>query len=71
MTIVVAGDGAFQAYLLLPAGSGFQYTTVVLDNAGGTVGAIGVADVNGDGFTELFVPNYDKNYVNVYTYGHP
>lgn len=29
-----------------------------MDNDGGTVGALAVQDVNGDGFVEIFVPNY-------------
>jgi hypothetical protein len=68
----VAGDGTNSAFLLTPvAGEPFTYSAPadsVLLNAGGTVGTLAIADVNGDGYVEMFVPNYDKGYVNIYTF---
>ena len=62
-------DGAYQAYLLIPGSEPFSYSVTVLDNDQGTVGALAIADVTGDGMVEVFVPNYDKGYLNVWTFG--
>ena len=40
----------------------------VLKEIGGTVGTIGIADYNNDGWMDFLVPNYDKSYVEVYTF---
>jgi hypothetical protein len=40
----------------------------VLKDLGGTVGSIGLGDFNNDGWLDFLVPNYDKNYVEVYTF---
>eukprot|EP00455_Lapot_gusevi_P009013 TRINITY_DN13_c0_g1_i5.p1 TRINITY_DN13_c0_g1~~TRINITY_DN13_c0_g1_i5.p1 ORF type:complete len:405 (-),score=164.36 TRINITY_DN13_c0_g1_i5:108-1322(-) len=66
--IAVAGDGAEQAYLFAPTGTPFSYTMSVLENSQGTVGALEIFDVNGDGYSEIFVPNYDAGHVSVYTF---
>lgn len=66
--VAIAGDGAYQAYLLTPNGVPYNYTLSVLENAQGTVGALAIGDVTGDGWVEIFVPNYDKNYLSVYTF---
>ncbi len=49
--IALAGDGTNSAFLLTPTDQPFGYSVSVLLNAGGTVGAMAVADVNGDGYT--------------------
>lgn len=34
----------------------------------GTVGSIAYNDLNGDGYLEFLVPNYDLGYVEVYSF---
>ncbi|KAL2631111.1 hypothetical protein R1flu_015797 [Riccia fluitans] len=65
--IVVSGDGSFKAYLLTRNSDG-EYTQEIFHDCEGTVGAIHVKDVDGDGWKEVFVPCYDTNYVAVYTF---
>lgn len=45
-----------------------KYTLETIKNEGGTVGSLTFADVDGDGWLEFFVPNYDKNYIEVYQF---
>ena len=35
---------------------------------GNTVGGISVGDVDGDGYADFFVPNYDDGQVNAFTF---
>jgi hypothetical protein len=70
-SIIVAGDGSQRAHLLTPkssSASDWTYEENVVVNAGSTVGQIAVGDVNNDGFTELFVPAYDKHQITVLTF---
>ena len=66
--IAVAGDGDHKAHLMQPTGdrSQFEYTDYVLSNAGGTVGALTWADLDEDGWLELYVPNYDKGHIEIF-----
>jgi hypothetical protein len=69
--IVVSGDGANRAYMLTPlkdASNKWEYKQEVLHDCRGTVGAIEVADVNGDGWQEIFIPCYDSGSIEVYTF---
>jgi len=71
-SIVVAGDGSQQAYLLTPdteAPYDWTFTRTVLHDCGSTVGGIAVGDVDGDGKTDLFIPCYDKGYLAAYSFG--
>lgn len=40
----------------------------VLKNLGGTVGSLVYKDFDNDGYLDFLVPNYDKNYIEVYTF---
>jgi hypothetical protein len=69
--IVAAGDGSQRAHLFVPASqdsTDWTYTESILWNAGCTVGQTAVGDVNGDGYTEIFVPAYDKGEIAVFTF---
>lgn len=65
--ILVAGDGDYSAHLMRPDGKD-AFQREVIKNLGGTVGAITTYDFDGDGYLEFFVPNYDKNYIEVYQF---
>ena len=67
--IIVAGDGDYKAHVLAPTGdsSKFEYEDYVVVDAKGTVGALATADLDEDGWLEMYMPNYDKGYVEVYT----
>jgi len=41
---------------------------VTLKDLGGTVGSLLIGDFNKDGYSDFLVPNYDSNYVEVYTF---
>ena len=65
--ILIAGDGDHSATLLRPTGN-LTYEKETIINTGGTVGSITYADLNGNGFLEFFVPNYDKGYIEVFEF---
>jgi hypothetical protein len=65
--IVIAGDGDYTAHIMTHTGDlSFDIDTIV--EAGGTVGALTWSDLDGDDWQELWVPNYDKNYVEVFKF---
>ena len=66
--ILVAGDGGHDAHVLVPSGdsSEFDYENDIVVKAGGTVGALATADFDGDGWLEMYMPNYDKGYIEVF-----
>ncbi|KAG5653434.1 hypothetical protein H0H81_000436 [Sphagnurus paluster] len=67
--IALAGDAAQIAYVLVPdAKTAWNYTTTVLHNCGCTVGKVEVADVDGDGFAEVFIPCYDNGLLVAYSF---
>ena len=65
--ILVAGDGDYSAHLLRPDGNG-NYTRETIKDLGGTVGSLTFSDIDNDGWVEFFIPNYDKNYIEVYQF---
>lgn len=66
--LLVAGDGSHEAYFYTPQEEDFKYEREVLRLIGGTVGSIAHFDVDGDGYTEAFVPNYESGVVHVYRF---
>ena len=40
-------------------------------NTGGAVGTIATYDIDGDGWLEMFVPNYEAGYVEVFKLSAP
>jgi hypothetical protein len=69
---LIGGDGDQRAYVLSPSSpsdpSDWTYALTELWDCKGTVGASVVADVNGDGCVEVFVPCYDDGIVNAWSY---
>lgn len=65
--IVVAGDGDHSAHIMTRTGD-LTFDRDLIKNEGGTVGALAFADLDGDGYQELWVPNYDKSYVEVFKF---
>jgi hypothetical protein len=65
MHILIAGDGDYTAHLMRPQGDKTYTRETVLDLKG-TVGSIASADIDGDGFLEFFVPNYDAGYIEIF-----
>jgi len=65
---MVAGDGDHSAHCLYPSGEAneFEYTDTIFDKAGGTVGALAFSDLDGDGWQEIWLPNYDNSYVELW-----
>lgn len=69
--ILVSGDdGGFVSVLTaLSEDSGsWEYSQEWVCNSTGTMGTPSVADVDGDGFADIFVPFYSSNKVEVYSY---
>lgn len=67
--LLVSGDGAEYAYLFEPTQSGQLSYKLVWTQLykGFTVGGTSVADLNGDGFSEVIIPIYESNTCYVYT----
>ena len=66
--IALAGDAAQIAYVLVPGSTAWSYTTTLLHDCGCTVGKLAVADINGDGYSELFIPCYDNGNLVAYSF---
>jgi len=66
--ILVAGDGDHAAHCLYPTGdaAAFEYSNTIFSNAGGTVGSLETSDFDGDGWLEVWMPNYDKSYIELF-----
>ncbi|MFZ9596481.1 MAG: FG-GAP-like repeat-containing protein [Bdellovibrionia bacterium] len=66
--ILISGDGSQRAHLLTPVSSestNWSYReTIVLDSKS-TIGSSAIADVDGDGNPEIFIPQYDGNQIDV------
>ncbi|XP_004349492.2 hypothetical protein CAOG_02742 [Capsaspora owczarzaki ATCC 30864] len=70
-SILLAGDGAQSAYLISPntqTSSDWSYELDVVIDVKHTVGQIAVEDVDGDGWSEFFVPDYTGGEIYVYTF---
>jgi len=68
--ILVAGSGDYKASLLIPTGddpSKFEYEKKEIVDAKGVVGAIATADLDDDGWLEMYMANYNKGYVEAFT----
>jgi len=69
--IALAGDDARKAFVVVPNSqdvNDWNYTTQILHDCSGTVGSIAVGDIDGDGYTEIFVPCYSSDVVHVYSF---
>ena len=50
---------------MTPDGKG-NFSREIIKQMQGTVGSLTYYDIDNDGWLEFFVPNYDKNYIDVY-----
>jgi len=54
--------------LLTPLADGFSYTQETIISTGGTIGAMAVDDIDGDGLAEFFFGDYDNGVVYAYRF---
>jgi hypothetical protein len=66
--IVLGGDGAEKVFLLEPTSTSFAYNVSEIVAWKGTAGLCACGDVDGDGWSEIFAPNWDKGYVQVFQF---
>ena len=67
--IVVAGDGDHTAHIMtLTDQKTYSFDLDTIKDEKGTVGALTWADLDNDGWNELWVPNYDGGYVEVFKF---
>ncbi|KAI0174838.1 hypothetical protein BJ166DRAFT_606773 [Pestalotiopsis sp. NC0098] len=67
--IVLAGDAAQRAYVLIPGTTEWSYKTTYLHDCGCTVGQVSAADLDGDGASEtIIIPCYDDGVLAAYTF---
>ena len=70
--ILVSGDDDGRAYILEPLSSdptNWNYKkNTIFDAGSGTVGQMAFADVDGDGYNDIFIPSYNQATVHVYTF---
>lgn len=68
-TMMIAGDGDYTFHVMTPSTEGeTSYADYFTKFENGTVGALAYADLDNDGWLEVFVPNYDKGYVEVFSF---
>ncbi len=69
--ILVSGDGSQRAHVLVPEDpsnvKNWNYREHILWNPLSTVGQSTIADIDGDGRIEIFVPAYDADQIAVFT----
>jgi len=69
--IMVSGDGTQTAHLLRANSENpldWSYTIETIIFVNNTVGGISVGDVEGDGYADFFIPNYDDGEINAFTF---
>lgn len=67
--IVVAGDGDHTAHLLSPTdAANFTYVRDTIKEEKGTVGALTWGDLDGNGWNELYVADYDSSLIEVFVF---
>lgn len=69
--ILLGGDGSQKAYLISPNSENivdWEYTLITIIDVKNTVGQVQVGDVDGDGWSDVFIPDYDGGLVYVYTF---
>jgi len=69
--VLVAGDGSWEAYEYTPSGGAaapYKFAKTWSKNYDGTIGAMHVEDVNGDGYTDVFVADNDNGKLHALTY---
>merc|ERR1711976_730207 len=72
-SILLSGDDEGTAYLLEPTSSSssswaYSRTKLVDEGEGQIIGKISVADVDGDGYKEFFIPSYFEDKLYIYTF---
>lgn len=65
--ILVAGDGDHTAHVMTATDSNFNYDLDTIKEYKGTVGSLAFADLNGDGLNELWVPDYDHGFIELFS----
>lgn len=67
--ILVAGDGDYTSWLMTPEDmSNWEWERDVLTKPKGTVGALTFADLDQDGWNEVWVPDYDHSKIEVFRF---
>lgn len=67
--ILVAGDGDHTAHIMTPTDSkNFIWERDTIKKMGGTVGAMTWADLDEDGWNEVWIPNYDDSKMEVFKF---
>lgn len=69
--ILVSGDASSKVHLLIPHSNNsnnWNYTEKILLSSNCTIGQLAVGDTNGDGYTEIFVPLFEKNEIHTFTF---
>ena len=68
--ILIAGDGDHSVHIARPTGDAtkFEYDRSLIKNEGGTVGALTFSDLDNNNWQEMWVPNYDGSFIEVYLF---
>lgn len=67
--ILVAGDGDHTAWLMTPTDTkNWEWERDAIHQTRGTVGSLTWADLDNDGWNEVWVPDYDHSYMEVFRF---
>lgn len=66
--MLVAGDGDYTAHIMTPTDHDMHYDVDTIKDMGGTVGALCFADLDGDGWNEVWIPDYDNGLIELFNF---
>ena len=71
--IIISGDDEGTTYYLTPNSEdannwGYEKINIIDAGAGNILGTPTTADVNGDGYADIFIPAYNRGEINAFTF---
>lgn len=68
LSIVVSGDGNEKVHLFTPTETPWNYRHDIIYSGRGIIGKVTTSDADRDGKTEIYIPAYDENKIQIFEY---